>query len=809
MPSLPSDLAFRVRRSFSRAGLGVLLASQVWLAACSGTPPPTAVGADGPAGLVSAAPASTTAVLGVPITVTPQESWQDGVLYFVVVDRFADGDSGNNRGVDRAAKGTFHGGDLVGLRQQLDEIADLGVTAIWITPVVKNIEGFVTGAGFPDWGYHGYWADDFYALDPRFGTEAELKALVDDAHARGIKVLLDVVYNHAGYDSVPHQGPQDPRLVPHRGPGHLRRGRPDLLRLGPAGLQDRAARGGRLSLMAAHLGLAKRVGLDGFRLDTVKHVDHPFWQEHRKRIREQIGEDFFLIGEVWGGDAQSLDPWFDGDEMDAGFDFSFQGSALGWVQGRGRTVAFDRYLKSREKVRAGHLLSPYLSSHDVPGALFQLDGDRELFRLAAFLELTAAGLPMIYYGEEVGRPGGDWPDNRSDMPWGNRRVQPGAGKPRDEALRADYKKLIAIRRAHKALSRGVYTGLSSGRRPAGVPAPGRGERGRGGGGGQPGERAGDGGVRRAGRVGRRSRAGRVERRGRAGFRGERRADRSGGGSAELPGFFARRPEKFLDTASTGGAGKSPVPVSSRLQWQEEAMAEVTLKGIKKAYGPVTVIPNLDLEIEDHEFMVLVGPSGCGKSTALRMIAGLEEITGGTIEIGDRVVNDVPPKDRDIAMVFQSYALYPHMTVRENLEFGLKIRKTPKDEMDRRVDEAAQILGITEFLDRKPKQLSGGQRQRVAAGPRHRAQARRLPVRRAALEPRRQAARPDAGRDLQAPEGPPDHHRLRHPRPDRGHDHGRPHRRHEQGQAPAGGHAARGLREAGQPVRRRASSARRP
>jgi multiple sugar transport system ATP-binding protein len=145
------------------------------------------------------------------------------------------------------------------------------------------------------------------------------------------------------------------------------------------------------------------------------------------------------------------------------------------------------------------------------------------------------------------------------------------------------------------------------------------------------------------------------------------------------------------------------------------MAEVTLHQVMKAYGPVTVIPHLDLDIRDHEFMVLVGPSGCGKSTALRMIAGLEEISGGTISIGDRVVNDVPPKDRDIAMVFQSYALYPHMTVRQNLEFGLKIRKTPKAEMNRLVDEAAQTLGITELLDRKPKQLSGGQRQRVALG----------------------------------------------------------------------------------------------
>jgi multiple sugar transport system ATP-binding protein len=145
------------------------------------------------------------------------------------------------------------------------------------------------------------------------------------------------------------------------------------------------------------------------------------------------------------------------------------------------------------------------------------------------------------------------------------------------------------------------------------------------------------------------------------------------------------------------------------------MAEVTLKQVRKSYGPVAVIEDLDLDILDREFMVLVGPSGCGKSTALRMIAGLEEISGGTIEIGGRVVNDVPPKDRDIAMVFQSYALYPHMTVRENLEFGLKIRKTPAPEMARLVGEAAAILGIEEVMDRKPKQLSGGQRQRVAVG----------------------------------------------------------------------------------------------
>jgi len=146
------------------------------------------------------------------------------------------------------------------------------------------------------------------------------------------------------------------------------------------------------------------------------------------------------------------------------------------------------------------------------------------------------------------------------------------------------------------------------------------------------------------------------------------------------------------------------------------MAEITLDGIGKIYPDGTrAVGELDLTILDGEFLVFVGPSGCGKTTALRMIAGLEEITEGTISIGDRIVNDVQPKDRDIAMVFQNYALYPHMTVRDNMAFGLKLRKFKKDEINRRVGDAAEILEITDYLDRKPKALSGGQRQRVAMG----------------------------------------------------------------------------------------------
>ena len=145
------------------------------------------------------------------------------------------------------------------------------------------------------------------------------------------------------------------------------------------------------------------------------------------------------------------------------------------------------------------------------------------------------------------------------------------------------------------------------------------------------------------------------------------------------------------------------------------MAEVTLTNVTKRFGDFTAVDDLTMEIEDGKFTVLVGPSGCGKTTTLRMVAGLEECTEGEIRIGERVVNRVPPKDRDIAMVFQNYALYPHMDVYNNMAFGLKLRKYPKDQIKQRVNEAAELLGITEKLKSKPRELSGGQRQRVAVG----------------------------------------------------------------------------------------------
>lgn len=434
-----------ISRLAALAGLTLCVFSTAGCATRSG--PPAALPAVGSPPPVAA-----------PLPPLTAAEWARQVLYFAIVDRFADGDPSNNAGVDRQAKGAFHGGDLKGLTARLDDLADLGVTALWITPLVANIPGFVTGAGFPDWGYHGYWADDFHRLDPRFGSEADLAELVTQAHRRGIRVLLDIVYNHPGYHSRYLADPRTKGWLRSEDRGDC--GQDDLT-LCLAGLPDFKTDlpEVRDDLMSAHLGLAKRVGLDGFRLDTVKHVEHDFWQEHRRRVRAELGERFFLIGEVWGGDAQVLEPYFANDEMDAGFDFGFQGSALGFVQGRGRAVAFDRYLKSREKVRAGYLLSHFLSSHDVPGGLHLLNGDRARFRLAAFLQMTVAGLPMVYYGEEVARAGGDWPENRSPMPWGERAILPGQGLPVDETMRQHYRRLIALRREWPVLATGRHESL--------------------------------------------------------------------------------------------------------------------------------------------------------------------------------------------------------------------------------------------------------------------------------------------------------------------------------------------------------------
>ena len=391
--------------------------------------------------------------------------WSREVLYFVLVDRFSDGDPSNNRGVDRRNPGGWHGGDLKGLTAQLDELKDLGVTALWINPVqLQQVNGMpAQAAGVPAFThepFHGYWISDFESMDPHFGSVGDLKTLVDEGRKRGIKVLLDVVLNHAGYISS-YRGRKTAS-----GESWLRVGEGnceiDPITCAVGGLPDLKTEIPEIRdyLINANIALAKATGVAGFRIDTYKHVASDFWAEHRKRTRTDLGADFFLLAEVWGGTAQSLDGIFQRDEVDAGFDFSFKGSCEAWVQGRGRTVAYASYLRTRHTVRPGHVLAHFLSTHDEPMALGNLGGDRARFRVCAALQMSSLGMPVIYYGEEVARGGHEWPLNRNDMPWGERDIQPGKGVARDEGLRDFYKALIRLRKQHPALTQGDYTLLT-------------------------------------------------------------------------------------------------------------------------------------------------------------------------------------------------------------------------------------------------------------------------------------------------------------------------------------------------------------
>lgn len=402
------------------------------------------------------------------IAISASADWQDEVIYFVLIDRYADGDPGNNQKVERHNPGGYHGGDLKGLTQQLGELADLGITTLWINPVQKQIsQGMYAQApaklGLPEFmhrGFHGYWIDDFNAIEPQFGTLADLKTLVAEAHKHRIKVLLDVVYNHAGYNS----SYQNRRTADGQSWLRSNEGSCDVdpLTCRVGGLPDFKTElpEVRNYLLDANINLAKTAGVDGFRLDTFKHVETDFWLQHRQRTRAELGKDFFLLAEYWGGNAKSLDSFFARDEIDAGIDFSFKGSCESFVNGRGRTIAYGSYLGKRHKVRQGYLLAHYLSSHDENMALYQMGNNKEKFRLCAAIQMTSIGMPVIYYGEEVARSGSEWPLNRNNMPWGERDINPGKGEKRDEALRSFYKSLLSIRHRHSALSRGDFTLLS-------------------------------------------------------------------------------------------------------------------------------------------------------------------------------------------------------------------------------------------------------------------------------------------------------------------------------------------------------------
>ncbi len=380
----------------------------------------------------------------------------DETIYMIMIDRFADGNPDNNQDVNRANPLAFQGGDLIGIRENLDEIASLGATAIWITPVALQIDGFQDNKGRDFYPHHGYWAKDLTKLDPRFGTEADLKALVDAAHARGIKVILDVVYNHLGYGME-----NDPVLGKWLRKGDECGGTPETKCL--AGLPDFKTElpEVRRYLFDAQIGLAERTGLDGFRLDTVKHISHDFWQAHRAEVKARLGEDFMLIGEVWDADRFTAKRYFKNDEIDALFDFSFRDRTQKFLSGVYDAAKFGRYLTKRHDVRDGYYLAPFLSNHDMSMMLAMLGGNVQKLKIGAAVLLTIEGPPVIVWGEEVGRRGSAWPDNREVMAWGARDIQPGAGIARNEDLRGFFRDMIAFRNAHPSTRGAEFTVLYS------------------------------------------------------------------------------------------------------------------------------------------------------------------------------------------------------------------------------------------------------------------------------------------------------------------------------------------------------------
>jgi alpha-amylase len=389
-----------------------------------------------------------TAVAPAPITPATPWDYRDSILYFIFTDRFYDGDPNNNFDVDKQGKGAYHGGDFQGVIDKLDYLSALGVNTIWITPIYDNVDQPMTDVGFPHWPHHGYWPESFDQVDRHLGTEQKLKEVVEKAHQKGIRVFLDVILNHAGYGSTwekktdwvrtsqagtcPPKEPYDPVT--------------DCV----SGLPDFKTEKKEVAdyLIDVNFKWIERTGCDGFRVDTVKHVDHNVWQSFHSRIKAQY-PNFILLGEVFYGNAHdnTLDVYMNGMEFDSCFDFSFPGSVAGFIQNRGSVPAFNNYLTKRDHFKDQMVVTSHLDNHDLEGYLFQLKGDKTLFKLAAALEMTVIGVPLIYYGDEVGRIGGNWPDNRSDMLW---------GADQDKDMLAYYTKLIHIRTAHKGLSRGKH-----------------------------------------------------------------------------------------------------------------------------------------------------------------------------------------------------------------------------------------------------------------------------------------------------------------------------------------------------------------
>jgi len=375
--------------------------------------------------------------------------WRDAVVYLVIPDRFADGDPTNNGGAeyDRAGVGHRHGGDLAGLRARIPWLSRLGVNALWLLPVVEQVPGPNHGAGFPHYGFHGFWPERLDRVDPHLGTEDDLRGLVADLEAAGIRTVLDTVVNHLGYGAT---RAADPDLVRSTETGTCPQewdevtgclyGLPDLRTERPEVAAE---------VTAAAALWVERFGVHGLRLDAAKHVGLPLLAAISAAVRRHR-PDALLLGEVWGADAatDAADRFLDGGGLTGLFDFGFADHVLAWVTGRERTEALARHLERRHR-RPGLVWAHFLDTHDTPGFLWRA-GHPTLQRLAATLQLTVLGVPVVTQGDAVGQLRPEWPDNRPDLPppalWDGRTL-------------AHYRTLIEQRRRHPALSRGEHRTL--------------------------------------------------------------------------------------------------------------------------------------------------------------------------------------------------------------------------------------------------------------------------------------------------------------------------------------------------------------
>lgn len=371
-----------------------------------------------------------------------QAPWPDDVIYLVMPDRFANGDRTNDRDVRPGDPHAYHGGDLAGLIGKLDYIKALGATALWLTPFNDNQDGPLDGKY---WAYHGYWIQDFNRVDEHMGTEADVKRLVAEAHARGLKVLFDVVANHTGYDAPIAKDPArrdwfhlNPSVTdwddPYQNENYKVAGLPDLNTENAAVLDH---------LVDAWAGWAERTGVDGFRLDTVRHAPIPFWNRFHREVRARVGRPLFTVGEVSYHDPALQPPYLAGGGLSAIFDFSMFETLVG-VFAEGRPLAeLGKRLAEDSRFDDPRRLAPFLDSHDERRFLTAAGGDRRKLHLALAVLMTLRGTPTLYQGTELAMEGDRDPDNRRDMRWD--LAVPG------NATLAYTKRLIALRRAMPAL----------------------------------------------------------------------------------------------------------------------------------------------------------------------------------------------------------------------------------------------------------------------------------------------------------------------------------------------------------------------